>query len=390
MRIKRHPEEFQIEECIALPEGDGPYVYYRVEKQARSTRSVRDELAAQLSVRSSALVFPATKNRVGVAAQYLSVRKQGPAILKGAGYVARRVGSGPRALRPKDLSGNRFSVMVSNLDETEAAALAPTLARLEAYGLPNYFDDQRFGSMSRDGLPGKQILMHNAERVVQMYLAEPMAGDRREIRRFKRLVAGHWGQWGFLLHQAPRPSNYRSVIIHLRDHPHDYREAANLIHDKLLSIYLIAYQAWVWNQIVGAYLMEVMEVTHTLNVMHRPLTLPDPNSAMAAQRTVLVDLPRLTASYEGLWRKPAEAVLAAEGLSLRDFRPRMLRRVCLTKRQRAVVCTPMETEVTQPELDREMAERRQVVLRFTLDEGQYASLVLKAVAALIGSPFQVH
>lgn len=385
MRIKRLPEDFRVEERIRFPGEEGAYAYYRVEKEGTTTVAVRNALAEHLKVTPSALAFPALKDRAAITVQYASVRKRGPEEVRGKGYVAQRVGWGPRALRPKDLEGNHFTVVIRDLAEEEARKLSPTLERLQAYGLPNYFDDQRFGSLTRDGFIGKEILKRDAEAVVRMYLAVPMVGDRREIRKFKRLVASHWGEWGFLLHQAPRPSNFRSVITFLKDHPHEYRKAANLIQDRLLSIYLSAYQSWVWNQTVGAYLDQELAPQARIRIMRDEFPVPKPGPETEALQEVSVELPRLTARYEGPFESAAAAVFEREQLALREFKARILRRVYLTKGERAVAFAPSEVSATPPEPDEEHADRWQVTVSFALQPEQYATLVLKTAAALIGS-----
>jgi len=390
MRIKSQVGDFQVEERIRLPEGPGSYAYYRVEKTGKTTLAVRDEMAARLEVTPSALVFPALKDKAAVTIQYASVRKRGPQEISGNGYVARRVRWGTRALRPSDLDGNQFSVIVRKLTEEEAGLLGPKVEQLGVYGLLNYFDDQRFGSHTKDGFIGKEILKRDAERVVHMYLAEEMIGDRRDVREFKRLCASHWGQWGFLLHQAPRPSNYRSVITYLKDHPNKYRKAANLIKDRLLSIYLSGYQSWVWNQIVGAYVERDGELARAINILGTRFPVVEPGPEMPALQKELVDLPRLTARYTGPFEQAARTVFERESLELQEFKARILRRAYLTKGERSVAFLPTDVAVGAPSDDTQFPGRKQLTVKFALGAGQYATLVLKTAAALIGSHIKVR
>ena len=166
-----------VEEKILFPMDQGSYAYYRVEKESVSTTAVRDEMAERLNVTPSALVFPALKDTNAVAIQYASVRKKGPTTIKGNRFTAELVQWGPRALRPRDLEKNVFTIVARDMSKKEAVRLTQVLPKLGQYGLPNYFDDQRFGSLTKDGFIGKEILKRDAERVVHMYLAEPMAGD---------------------------------------------------------------------------------------------------------------------------------------------------------------------------------------------------------------------
>ncbi len=388
MRLKRLPNDFRVEEIIDLPEREGPYAYYRVEKRGITTIGVRDALAEKFNVTSSHVVFPALKGKGAVTVQYASIRKKGAELFRDKRFVARRVRWGPRALRPGDLRGNRFRIIVRDLDETQAAALGPELLHLGEVGLPNYFDDQRFGSLSPDGFIGKSILMRDSEEVVRLYLSSPMAGDTREVRAFKRLVASHWGQWGYLLHQAPRPSNYRSVLTFLKDHPQLYRKAANLIHDRLLSVYLVAYQSWVWNQILGTYLAGRVGEASVFSIARR--ALPAPREFPPELRNFELQMPNLTALYPPEFMPVVEKVLAEEAMSLEDFKARILRRVYLPKGKRAVWFKPEEVTCDPPAPDQIYAGRWAVQVNFMLGPGRYATLVLKALAAHLGAELRVR
>lgn len=382
MRIKHKPSDFKVEERILFPSDQGSYAYYKVEKKSVSTTAVRDEMAALLNVTPSALVFPALKDSNAVTIQYASVRKKGPKTMNGSGFTAELVQWGPRALRPRDLEMNCFTIVVRDMSKKEAVRLTQVMPMLEQYGLPNYFDDQRFGSLTKDGFIGKEILKRDAERVVHMYLAEPMTGDPKLIREFKQLVESHWGQWGYLLHQAPRPSNFRSVITYLKDHPHEYRKATNLIQDRLLSIYLSAYQSWVWNLIVAKYLEREEPAPYSIEIANTRFPLPEPTEATAAYINELVDRPRLTATYLGDFADAAQAVFETENLEIRDFKARILRRVYLSKGERPIWYMPSEVSVSEVSVDDAYEKRWQTTVSFTLNSGRYASLILKVAAGL--------
>lgn len=395
MRIKRVPEDFRVEEEIALPGGErGAYAYYRVEKRNLTTLAVRDRLAARLKVTPSALVFPALKDASAEAIQYASVRNRGPDQIKERGFMAQRVQWGSRSLQPKDVLGNRFSVVARDLAEEDVPALTDALRKLETDGMPNYFDEQRFGSLSEKGFIGKAILLRDAEQVVRFYLEEQMRGDPADVREFKLLVKSHWGQWGFLLHQAPRPSNFRSVITYLKDHPHDYAKAANLIQDRLLSIYLSAYQSWVWNHIIGRYLesasADAVSTPLAVDIVDTHFPLPEASAIPDAVKALEIDLPRLTARYEEAIGETAQAVFEMEGLTLHDFKARILRRVYLSKGERAVWFAPAAVEVSAPYPDEYTPGRQAVKVHFTLQSGCYATLVMKAAAAYSGLPFRTR
>ncbi|MBN1877111.1 MAG: tRNA pseudouridine(13) synthase TruD [Anaerolineae bacterium] len=388
MYIKRVLDDFQVEEHIHFPGEQGAYNYYRVEKRNASMRRVREAMAAQLGVTPSAVTFPAPRDMAAVAVQYASVRKHGPLQFQGQGFVAHCVQQGPRALRTKDLRGNHFNVMVRHLTKSEAETLGNALEELASCGLPNYFDDQRFTSLTQKGFIGKTILLCDTEEILHIYLSEPMRGDPKPIQEFKKLVKNHWGQWGYLLHLAPRPSNLHSVITYLKDHPHNYDRAANLIQDRLLNSYLLAYQSWLWNHILARYLQRYDTQSAHIDIAGTQFPLPDLNNEVSKLRKLEIELPRLTAYYPTELFQVVKGVLESEGLTQQDFNVRLLRRVYLTKRERPIWFAPTDVEIGKPIVDEYAPNFWATPVNFTLPLGHYAILVLKAAAARLGAPFK--
>ena len=82
---------------------------------------------------------------------------------------------------------------------------------------------------------------------------------------------------------------------------------------------------------------------------------------------------------------PAAAVFEREQLELRDFKARILRRVYLTKGERPVAFAPEALTAEPPVRDDQDGEGWQMTVAFTLGAGRYATLVMKAAAALIGT-----
>ena len=389
MNIKHTLSDFRAEEHIHFPGECGAYSYYRVEKQNMPIASVREAMAVQLGVTPSAVVFPTFKDIAPAGVHYASVRKQGPARFQGQGFVAHRVQQGPRALRMKDLHGNRFMITVRHLSKMEVSALKSTMQTLAANGLPNYYDDQRFDSLTGKGFIGKAILKGNAEKAVRFYLAEPMSGDSESLCDFKLLVKSHWGQWGYLLHQAPRPSNFRSVITYLKDHPHDYAKATNRIRDHRLSAYLLAYQCWIWNHILARYLEKKIPIATDVKIAGARFPLPDPDQRGTFLQRLTIELPRLTSHYQGDIADVVQAVLKKEEMTLGDFNVRLVQRVCLAKDQRSAWFAPINVTVGKPVIDAHAPKYWAVPVKFTLPPRHYATLVMKTAAARIGTTIEI-
>jgi tRNA pseudouridine13 synthase len=390
MRFKVQPQDFHVEELAQLPlSPQGDYAIYRVEKRNAATLRVQTHIAAQLGRRQGDVQAPALKDKKAVAIQYLSVRGTGPGELVGPSYRAEFVGRSHHPLRPSDLLGNRFTITLRDNTPAEIDAIRSSLEAVAKYGLPNYFDRQRFGSFisdpqAPDPFMGKTILRRDAEGAVRSYLSYTFVGDPSRIRRFKRQAREHWGEWAYLMDVAPRPSNYRSLLTYLKDHPEgQFRKTLNLIPRRLLSLFLVAYQSYVWNRITAGYLARRLDAAALLP----PLTILDQalpvyenltDAEHAALSGLAIPLPGHRAQYRDLLLDEiVQEVLAQEGLRLNDMKARILKRAYLPKGNRPLLLNPGNLTIDPAQDDTLFPGRQALRLSFTLPSGSYATLVVK-------------
>ena len=394
MRYKVQPEDFVVEEQIQLslaPRGD--FAVYRVRKRGATSLHVQAQVARALNVPQSAVVLPALKDKTAVAVQHVAVRGTGPNRLAGDGFEAEFLGRSPRPLSPSDVVANRFTVVLRDLSAGEAAHIGERLSQVVQSGLLNYFDQQRFGSLSPGEEPiGKRILQRDAGGALRAYLSQPFAGDPAPVRRFKATARDHWGDWDALFEAAPRPSNFRSVLTYLRDHPTEdlkeramhERKALNLVTRRLLSLYLVAYQSLLWNRIAGRWLaarLGAVAAEPAAQVEIAGDCLPLYHELPPGfDRDAAIPLPHHRATYvdPGLAAIVTQ-VLAEEGLSLRDLKARILKKAYLPKGKRSLLLFPQDASSSSPEPDDLFPDRHKLTLTFTLPRGSYATLAIKAL-----------
>ncbi len=389
MRIQAVPEDFVVEEQINLDlVPKGPWAVYRVRKVGLTTLDVQTRLASALNLTRRQVVFPALKDKEAVATQYAALPAGKPTTIEGRGFRAEYVGQRLAPLGPSDLRGNAFALTLRDLAADEAARIAARLAEIGRCGVPNYFDTQRFGSLGAEGgFIGKAILRRDAEGALRAYLTEPFAGDPPAVRAFKRQAATLWPDWRAMFEAAPRPSNYRSVLTYLVGHAQDYRKALNLIPQRLLSLYLAAYQSYLWNRILAAYLARFYAQSGVaiayLTIADRSLPIHGQLADALLARLVGVSmaLPDHRAAFKPEIAPLVRDVLAEEGLSLGDLKARILQKAYLPKGARPVLLVPRDVRVGAPLADELFPARRKLEVRFALPPGSYATLVVKAAEA---------
>jgi tRNA pseudouridine13 synthase len=150
-RIKVHPEDFEVEEIPAYePSGTGEFLYLWIEKRDMGAEYFVRQIANRLGIPSGEVGTAGLKDRRAVTRQMVSVPGQIEdrlPQLEGEGIRILNVSRHGNKLRPGHLHGNRFRVLVRDLDPSIAVAdvLPPLVERLREHGLPNYYGLQRFG-----------------------------------------------------------------------------------------------------------------------------------------------------------------------------------------------------------------------------------------------------
>jgi tRNA pseudouridine13 synthase len=151
-RIKVLPEDFDVEEIPAYePSGSGDFLYLWIEKRDMGAEYFVRQIARRLDIAAGEVGTAGLKDRRAVARQMVSIPgrvEERLSQLEGDGIRILKVIRHGNKLRPGHLHGNRFRVLVRDLDASVsvATALPPLLERLRAHGLPNYYGPQRFGN----------------------------------------------------------------------------------------------------------------------------------------------------------------------------------------------------------------------------------------------------
>ena len=130
-------------------------------------------------------------------------------------------------------------MVLRDLTPEKARAAKIALEELPRDGLPNYFDDQRFGSVGYDGdFIGRAWLVGDHEKALRLAIAEANPSDRPDARDEKAILRETWGNWAEAKAQLPR-SHARSLVTYLVDHPTDFRGAFARVRRELTLALLL-------------------------------------------------------------------------------------------------------------------------------------------------------
>jgi len=160
--VRSRPEDFEVEEVpLYAPSGSGGHTFLWVEKRLRNSDEVARLLARAAGVAAREVGFAGRKDRVAVTRQWFSVPGFAPERALALDLPAVRVLDAVRhghKLRTGQLRGNRFRLVVRDVEPEGAARAEEALRRVAREGLPNRFGPQRFGHGGANVELGRQAL----------------------------------------------------------------------------------------------------------------------------------------------------------------------------------------------------------------------------------------
>lgn len=384
MKLKSLPEDFQVEELSDfLPDG-GPYAAYRLTKRGLGTPEVVAAIARRWKIDRRHISVGGLKDRHALTTQWITIYRGPRRNLEQTNFRLAYQGQASRPFGSQDIGANRFVITVRDLGAAEVRRAERVVPHLAEQGLPNYFDQQRFGSVGESGqFVAWAWCVGDWERAVWLALADPNPHDRPRQRTQRRLWAEHWGRWDWLRRHV-RGSPGREVAAFLADHPGDFRGAGEVLPAELRRLYAAAYQSYLWNRLLARWLRDHIPPRQLADVAVGRWTLPfprelDPELVPRLASVVLPFPSGRGGAGQNEFKPLVERVLAGEELQPDQLRLRWPRRTFFSKGQRSAWVFPrgLALEACEDEL---APGRHAVVLRFELPRGAYATLVTKGLS----------
>jgi tRNA pseudouridine13 synthase len=373
LKIKQRPEDFVVTELDRFElTKTGPFALYRLVKWDIGTIEAMRNLAKNWKLSPAQISFGGLKDRHARTEQTISVRGGPERSFEGSAFRVEFLGRSRDPITRASFQGNRFEIAVRDLAEI------PDLDPVKRFGIPNYFDDQRFGSLrGTDGeFIGRALVRGENEKALRLAIASPSGEDRKRDRELKILLRDRWGDWAGLAKELPMCPE-RPVASYLAGHPGAFGFAFERLDQNLRILYVSAYQSWLWNRTLAALvrkLPDTYEVEYAAgkHVFYRTL---DP---AAHDRLAELAIPLITPSekFEGEIAGIISALLREEKVEQRQFRLKKLAKTFFGKGRRDALVAPVG--LTDRAGDDELSPgRRRMTLSFELPKGSYATVLLK-------------
>ncbi|MGI9953238.1 tRNA pseudouridine(13) synthase TruD [Moorellaceae bacterium AZ2] len=381
MKLKVLPEDFVVKELARLPLREkGPYRVYILEKKGWNTIDLLLRLAKAHGLPYRLFAYGGLKDRHAHTFQYVTVKHAADLTTEEENFSMRSIGCMDRPMGPDLLEGNEFALTLRALSEEEVSRITRRVDEVRGFGYPNYYDDQRFGSMDRQmGLMAERLLKKHYNGSLQIYLTGIYPEEKKEAKERKLFFREHWGDWATCLSRA-KTTMERKIFALLTEKPKAYVEALRLIPAEELSLLFSAYQSFLFNELLRRILEDLgLELTAVSGVAgpylfyrrleRKQLTYLDSLSLpLAASRMEFPD---------ARTEQHFTAILEERGIKRSSFNLRKVRQAYFKSTPRKAIVFPADLHLQPAEADELYAGKQKIRLFFKLPRGSYGTMLIK-------------
>ncbi len=161
--LKLLNEDFVVTELpLQLPSGGGEHIWLDIQKNGANTAFVAQQLAEAASVQERDVGYAGLKDRHAITRQWFSIylpSGETPDLTQLQHPEFKVLGQSRhvKKLRPGDLQGNRFRIVLRDVTG-DRDAIEANLEAVASLGVPNYFGAQRFGFEGGNVEQGRAML----------------------------------------------------------------------------------------------------------------------------------------------------------------------------------------------------------------------------------------
>ena len=384
MRILRVPTDFRVVEQFdeAMLTRKGDYLVYSVSTKGMTTAEAAERLASAAKVDAEAVTAAALKPKEGVAGQVFTILRGEPLSMRGTEFVARRLGVSDRPVEASDITGNAYEIVVRDLRGDDMRRMRHNMAQVKQTGMPNYFDDQRFGCLRHgQGYIVRDVLRGRYEQALKSALAAPSPYGAEAVERYKHQMREHWGDWPKLIALA-NGRRGKSAFEHLAANEGDFLGALRFgLSSRERTMHLYAYQSHLFNRALAAKVRGLVEGENLAWLPCDEGSLPVWRE-LSAFEVARLEAGTLTLPGPGM-EEDEEAmrlygpVFESEGITIEQFCSLDLPGFRPIAEARPLLMQPEFLRAAPAQEDEFYPRSKKMRVRFTLPRGQYPTLVLK-------------
>ncbi|MEF8848793.1 MAG: tRNA pseudouridine(13) synthase TruD [Candidatus Thermoplasmatota archaeon] len=401
-KIKIKTEDFIVKERPDFPkrEKNGRYTIVEITEKAWETNQLVKSLSNETHISRKRIKFAGTKDKKAKTIRFFSFQDVEPEQIEKISLKnveIKKIFSSNRPLRIGDLKGNYFEITIRKIDEKiKKEIVGETTESIKKNGgFPNYFGIQRFGKMrTNTHKVGRYLIQGNLKKAVMAYLGDPNDKEPEEIYKIREEIEKKHN-FKQALKKLPNYLYFEKAILNkLAVNPEGYKQALEQLPKNLLTMFVYAYQSFLFNKIVSERIKKNIplnkavpgDIIHPIrknkiknkNIFVTSDNVDKVNIQIRKKKAVVTGLLLGTESVyaKGLMGEIEKKVINQENIKKRDFIIPEIPYLSSKGLRRPVIAfvKNLSYKIGKDELNR---NKKKLGLKFGLDKGTYATSLLR-------------
>lgn len=386
MKLKQIPADFIVEEIpnFKISQNRDRYQVFLLEKQELDTFDAVRIISKELKIPLPKIGFAGLKDKHGITRQYISIpveqhienKDMRNIKLEFVGYHNKRIETG-------DLKGNKFTIVVRNIQKGDIPGTYSRAKTISGMGVPNYFDSQRFGSVIHNEFIAKYLIQRNYEQAVRIFLTKYTKKERKKTKDEKREILTNWKN----LEYVDVKNKVFADIICEYVKTKSWLAAYKKIPSNLREMFVNAYQSYLWNECVKEAFKKVVGNERLYNIDYNI------GSLLFYKKIIDTEIKKIHPTFQTVSpvmkfssefeEEIIKSVLSKEKISFEDLNIKEETGNFFKTREREVILKPEEFKISELEIDeineKEKKNRHKITLSFILPKGSYATIITKRI-----------
>jgi len=385
MKVKQQSSDFIVEEIttIAFSKEKDAHQIFIMKKEEQNTFEAIEAISRTFHIPKKEIGYAGLKDKHAITCQYISIpstftidstQLKSPE-LSFHGYHQKKLNIG-------DLQGNRFTIIIRDLTQKKLKQIKETSLMVRTYGVPNYFDSQRFGSVIHNEFIMKYILQNNFEKAMKIYLTFYEKYERKTIKDDKRLIDANWRKLDKVTIRNPI---FRQCIKEYLE-TQSWQKAYLKVPYNIRELHKNAFQSFLWNECIKELLKQSLGPTNLFPVKYNIGTLlfyQEMHTDKAKNLPKTFKTISNETTYNTSEKKIIDMVLSKQGINVSDLAIKQKTGVYFSSTAREIILHPTDLTLTTPTEDElnttPHSPHHKIQISFTLPKGSYATMITKGI-----------
>lgn len=368
-------EEIDWKEVFKNKKEREDYLILDLEKHNVSTPKAISEMARFLRLSKSRISYAGLKDKRAISSQRISLYDPDVNRLSKFYFKDIKVYNpfwSSKKIDIGDLKENQFIITIRQIEDFSKEEIKEIIENvfktINKDGLINYFGEQRFGGAREvTAKVGRELILKNYKDAVMLYLTHPSLYETDDVLLARKDILE---TEDFKKHASsfPLKSGFeRAMLNHLANNPDDYLGCFKILSKSMQYIFIHAYQSYLFNEIINLrfkYGFKINKIPGDKIINGKVyLQLFGFNSSFQEERAGEIE----------------REIFKKEGITFKDFFNKDYPVLSTKGDFRPIITFPRDLKIISIEEDDINVGQKMATISFTLDKGQYATVLLREI-----------